>query len=277
MVRDRPTQGAELMAQDAQPSQRLASRRSWLLRGLAAAGSLVVSGCARISNSERVSSILDWEQTWTRLAQRLVLGRGALAPQYTEQDISKEFRSNGTTDPDTDAYNALAANGFRDWRLEVGGLVERPLSLSLEDIRRLPSRSQITRHDCVEGWSYIAKWKGARLSALLAAAGLRPSARYIVFYCADALEITLDGTGQYYESIDLVDAMRPQTILAYEMNDHTLPIPYGAPLRLRLPLQLGYKMAKYIMRIDAVESFAGISRGHGGFWEDRGYAWYAGV
>jgi len=265
------------MARTPRPVVPLASRRGWLARGLAAAGSLALSGCAQISNSDRVSSILDWETTWTKLAQRLVLSRRAIAPQYSENDISKEPRSNGTTDPDTDAYNALAANGFKDWRLQVGGLVERPMSLSLDDIRRLPSRSQITRHDCVEGWSYVAQWKGARLAALLAAAGLKPSARYIVFYCADTLEITLDGTGQYYESIDLVDAMRPQTILAYEMNGQTLPIPYGAPLRLRLPLQLGYKMAKYIMRIDAVESFRDISRGHGGFWEDRGYAWYAGI
>lgn len=255
----------------------LPSRRGWLIRGLASAGSLALSACARISNSDRVSSVLDWEESWTRLAQRLVIGRSALAPEYSARDISKEFRSNGTTNPDTDEYNALAANGFKDWRLQVGGLVERPLSLSLEQIRRLPSSSQITRHDCVEGWSYIAKWKGASLAALLAVAGLKPSARYIVFYCADTLEITLDGTGQYYESIDLIDAMRPQTILAYDMNDRPLPIPYGAPLRLRLPLQLGYKMAKYILRIDAVESFAHISRGHGGFWEDRGYAWYAGI
>ncbi|MGH8150814.1 MAG: molybdopterin-binding protein [Steroidobacteraceae bacterium] len=258
-------------------TESLASRRSWLVRGLAAAGSLVISGCSQIANSEHVGAVLNWEETWTKLAQRLVLGRGALAPQYTEQDISKEFRSNGTTDPDTDAYNALAANGFRDWRLEVGGLVERPLSLSLAQIRALPARSQITRHDCVEGWSYIAQWKGAKLSGLLAAAGLKPQARYIVFYCADTLEITLDGTGQYYESIDLVDAMHPQTILAYEMNGKTLTIPYGAPLRLRLPRQLGYKMAKYVMRVAAVENFTRISRGHGGFWEDRGYAWYAGI
>ena len=265
------------MARAPQPAAVLESRRGWIVRALAAAGSLALSACARISSSDRVSSVLDLEETWTRLAQRRLVGPSALAPEYSKQDISKEFRSNGTTDPDTDEYNALAANGFKDWRLQVGGLVERPLSLSLEQIRRLPSRSQITRHDCVEGWSYIAEWKGASLAALLAVAGLKPNARYLVFYCADTLEITLDGTGQYYESIDLVDAMRPQTILAYEMNDAPLPVPYGAPLRLRLPLQLGYKMAKYIMRIDAVDSFAHISRGHGGFWEDRGYAWYAGI
>ncbi len=257
------------------------SRRRWLKGALAAAGtaagSLALGGCSQLSNSETVGSALDAEEAWTKGAQRLVLGPDTLAPEYSEEDVSKEFRSNGTTDPDTVAYNELARNDFADWRLEVGGLVARPAKLSLADLRSMPSRTQITRHDCVEGWSYIAKWKGVRLAALLDSVGLQPRARYIVFYCADTLEITFDGTGQYYESIDLVDARRPQTILAYEMNDRTLPIPYGAPLRLRLPLQLGYKMAKFIMRVDAVDSLKPVSRGHGGFWEDRGYAWYAGI
>lgn len=255
----------------------LSSRRRWLQRALAAAGSLALSACDRLANSQRVTSTLDAEETWTKHAQRLLLGRDALAPEFSEKDISRQARSNGTSDPDTDDYNRLAQAGFAGWHLQVGGLVARPLRLSLQDLRSMPSRTQITRHDCVEGWSYIAKWKGARLSTVLQRAGIAPRARYIVFYCADTLEITLDGTGQYYESIDLIDAMHPQTILAYEMNDRPLPIPYGAPLRLRLERQLGYKMAKYIMRIDAVESFKGISRGSGGFWEDRGYAWYAGI
>ncbi len=255
----------------------LSSRRHWLQRALAAAGSLALSACDRLANSQSVTSTLDAEETWTKHAQRWLLGRDALAPEFSEKDISREAKSNGTSDPDTDDYNRLAQAGFAGWHLQVGGLVARPLHLSLEDLRSMPSRTQITRHDCVEGWSYIAKWKGARLSTLLRRAGISPRARYIVFYCADTLEITLDGTGQYYESIDLIDAMHPQTILAYEMNDRPLPIPYGAPLRLRLERQLGYKMAKYIMRIDAVESFKGISRGSGGFWEDRGYAWYAGI
>ena len=125
----------------------------------------------------------------------------------------------------------------------------------------MPSRTQITRHDCVEGWSCIGKWKGAPLGPILNKAGLKPSARYIAFYCADTLEQTLDGTGQYYETIDLVDAFHPQTILAYEMNDEPLPVSHGAPLRLRVERQLGYKMAKYVMRIEAIESFDNISTG----------------
>ena len=161
--------------------------------------------------------------------------------------------------------------------IEIDGLVERPAKLSLQELRALPAREQITRHDCVEGWSCIGKWKGVKLSALLDGAGLKPNAKYVVFHCFDALEETLDGSGIYYESIDLVDAFHPQTILAYEMNGVTLPLAHGAPLRLRLERQLGYKMAKYIRRIEVVESFAGLGRGNGGFWEDRGYEWYAGI
>jgi len=159
----------------------------------------------------------------------------------------------------------------------VDGLVERPLSLTLAQVRALPSRSQITRHDCVEGWSSIGKWTGAKLGPLLQRAGLKPAARYIAFFCADTLELTLDGTGDYYETVDLIDAFHPQTILAYEMNDKPLPVAHGAPLRLRLERQLGYKMAKYVMRIEAIDTFAKLGLGRGGYWEDRGYEWYAGI
>ncbi|MGH8258719.1 MAG: molybdopterin-binding protein [Steroidobacteraceae bacterium] len=252
-------------------------RRRWLKHALAAGGALALSGCDELADSPRVNAVLDSANGWTYTAQRLLLGRDALAQLYTEADISPHPRANGTSDPDTDAYNALVRGGFAAWRLQVGGLVEQPLSLSLDELQRMPSRSQITRHDCVEGWSYIAKWTGVPLSSVLHQARLKPAARYIAFMCADTLEVTLDGTGRYYETIDLRDARHPQTLLAYGMNDRPLPIPYGAPLRLRLARQLGYKMAKYIMRIDAVASFKDIERGKGGFWEDRGYQWYAGI
>ena len=252
-------------------------RRRHLKQLLAAGGALALAGCDELADSPRVTTALDTSEGWTYTAQRLLLGRDALAQEYPATDISPHPRSNGSSTPGTDEYNQLASNGFRDWRLTVGGLVERPMSLSLEDLEQLPSRTQITRHDCVEGWSYIAKWQGARLSALLERARLKPEARYIAFFCLDTLEITLDGTGKYYETIDLRDAMHPQTILAYAMNDRRLPIPYGAPLRLRLERQLGYKMAKYLTRIEAVAGFAHIDRGKGGFWEDRGYQWYAGI
>jgi DMSO/TMAO reductase YedYZ molybdopterin-dependent catalytic subunit len=252
-------------------------RRRWLQRALAAIGALTLPACDRIAQSERVTATLDRAEGLTRRVQRLLLGRHALAPEYSASDISKSFRANGTTNPDTDEYNRHVQTGFADWRLVVGGLVEHPLELSLAELRNLTSRTQITRHDCVEGWSCIAKWSGARLSAVLEQARLKPNARYIAFYCADSLELTLDGSGQYYETIDLVDAMHPQTILAYDMNDRPLTVPHGAPLRLRVERQLGYKMAKYIMRIEAIESFRGIARGKGGYWEDRGYEWYAGI
>ncbi len=151
-------------------------------------------------------------------------------------------------------------NGFADWKLAVGGLVEQPLALSLAELRAMPSRTQITRHDCVEGWSCIGKWKGVPLSALLDKAKLKPNARYIVLYCADNVFDTGEEKDKYYESIALVDAVHPQTILAYEMNDQTLPVAHGAPLRLRVERQLGYKMAKYVMRIEAVDEIADHSR-----------------
>jgi DMSO/TMAO reductase YedYZ molybdopterin-dependent catalytic subunit len=222
--------------------------------------------------------ILDRAEAVTRYVQRAVTGRTALAPEYSEADISHHFRSNGTHDPDDSAYQVLAKNGFADWRLEIGGLVERPMRVSLADLRALPFRTQITRHDCVEGWSCIGKWKGVPLSTLLERVGPKPEARYVMFHCADPMEQTLDGSDtRYYESIGMEDAYHPQTILAYEMNDATLPVPYGAPLRLRDERQLGYKMAKYIMRMELIESFAGIRGGKGGYWEDQGYEWYAGI
>jgi DMSO/TMAO reductase YedYZ molybdopterin-dependent catalytic subunit len=166
---------------------------------------------------------------------------------------------------------------FTDWRLKIDGLVRKPASWSLDEIRAMPSRTQITRHDCVEGWSAIGQWSGVPLSHLLQQTEVMPNARYVVFRCADDLIGSRDGTGLYYESIDMVDAFHPQTIMAYAMNGKPLPVPHGAPLRLRVERQLGYKMAKYVMRIELVEDFSKIGLGRGGFWEDRGYEWYAGI
>lgn len=252
-------------------------RRRWLGQALTGAAGLALAGCDRVAQSPQVNATLDRAEGLTQRVQRLLHGRSALAREYPASAISPDFRANGTTNPDSEAYQQHVADGFRDWRLEVGGLVERPLQLSLEDLRARPARTQITRHDCVEGWSSIGKWTGAKLGPLIAEAGLKPQARYLAFFCADTLELTLDGTGDYYETIDLVDAFHPQTILAYEMNDQPLPVAHGAPIRLRLERQLGYKMAKYVMRIEAVESFEHLGLGKGGYWEDRGYQWYAGI
>jgi DMSO/TMAO reductase YedYZ molybdopterin-dependent catalytic subunit len=251
------------------------TRRGLMARLLAGASVLVLGGCERLSETAWFPRVLGLGEKATYKIQRLVVPRKAMVQEFPGTDLSPQFRSNGTSMPDNPTYMALASKGFADYRLEIGGLVERPMTLSLTEIRKLPSRTQITRHDCVEGWSAIGKWKGARLSALLEAVHLKPNARYIVFHCADPMEE--DGSSLYYESIDLEDAFHPQTILAYELNDEPLPIKNGAPIRLRLERQLGYKMAKYVMSLEIVEDFSGIAGGEGGYWEDRGYEWYAGV
>jgi DMSO/TMAO reductase YedYZ molybdopterin-dependent catalytic subunit len=252
-------------------------RRGFLRRAAALAGTLGLGSCDDLSDQSWVRRVLDSAEGLTRGAQRALISSTALAREYDEADISPEFKANGSTNPDDDTYKAHAANGFADWKFSVSGLVEKPLEVSLTDLRAMPSRTQITRHDCVEGWSCIGKWTGVPLKTLLEQAGLKDKARYIVFYCADDLGQTGDDSGKYYESIGLEDAFHPQTILAYEMNGNTLPIEHGAPLRLRVERQLGYKMAKYVMRIEAVEDIRRIRGGRGGFWEDLGYEWYAGI
>jgi DMSO/TMAO reductase YedYZ molybdopterin-dependent catalytic subunit len=246
------------------------TRRRFLIGSALSASALALSGCDVLDQNSNIESALRSAEQLTMKAQRLLQGRGALAREFTEAEISPTFRVNGSSAPDSDEYAELAEGQFKDWKLKVGGLVERPLQISLADLRKLPARTQITRHDCVEGWSAIGKWTGVPLMSLLNRTGVKPTARYVVFHCADELEKTLDGSGRYYESIDLVDAYHPQTILAYEMNGKALSIGHGAPLRLRVERQLGYKQAKYIMSIELVDSF-------GGFWEDRGYEWYAGI
>jgi DMSO/TMAO reductase YedYZ molybdopterin-dependent catalytic subunit len=251
------------------------NRRSLMTRLLAGAGVVALSGCEKLSGTTWFPKVLGFGEKVTYKVQRLVLPRKAMAQEFTEADMSPQFRSNGTSMPNNPAYTALVAGGFADYRLEVGGLVERPTAFSLADLRKLPSRAQITRHDCVEGWSAIGMWKGARLGALLEAVRLKPDARYVVFHCADPMEE--DGSSPYYESVDMEDAFHPQTILAYDLNGKPLPVQNGAPLRLRLERQLGYKMAKYVMRLEIVEDISRIAGGKGGYWEDQGYEWYAGI
>lgn len=251
------------------------SRRRFLASALGIAGASVLSGCDALSGTDWFPKVLGSAEKLTEVAQHAIAPRRAMAQEFTEADLSPRFRSNGTAMPANPEYKALAAGGFAEYRLEVGGLVEKPARLSLADLRALPSRTQITRHDCVEGWSAIAKWKGARLAALLGVVQPKPSARFVVFHCADPKEGP--GSSRYYESIDMEDALHEQTILAYELNDGSLPIPNGAPLRLRVERQLGYKHAKYVMRIELVAGFGEIRGGKGGYWEDEGYEWWAGV
>jgi DMSO/TMAO reductase YedYZ molybdopterin-dependent catalytic subunit len=252
-------------------------RRRFLRHALTAMGAGLLAGCDRLSQTEWAPGVLARAEGLSHAMQRALTGN-ALAREYTQADISPVFRANGSTNPQTAEYRALAGNGFLDYRLKVGGLVAHPLSFSLEELRALPSRTQITRHDCVEGWSVIGKWKGVQLARVLALAQPRTGARYVVFHCFDRMQDggEEDGT-PYYESIGFDDAWHPQTLLAYELNDKPLPTANGAPLRARIERQLGYKQAKYISAIELVASLDAIGGGNGGYWEDQGYEWYAGI
>jgi DMSO/TMAO reductase YedYZ molybdopterin-dependent catalytic subunit len=256
---------------------RQTTRRSILFGGAAAVGALGLSGCDEIMKGGAESAFA-YVDAWNRKVQETLLDPDALAREYTRADLSPMFYANGSTDPDDPRYKAMAADGFASYKLVVDGLVEHPLQLTLADLRALPARTQITRHDCVEGWSCIGQWTGTHLWEVLEKASLKPNARYVVFHCFDTMDDgELSGPTQFYGSIDLQAARHVQTILAYEMNGRPLPIAYGAPLRLRVERQLGYKMSKYIERIELVEDFANIGKGKGGYWEDNGYQWYAGI
>ncbi len=235
------------------------------------AGGLLLGGCDKLNSSPSFRKILTGAEQLHLNAQRLVAG--GLAREYRADQMSPVFRTNGNTQPGSAAYAAHAASNFANWRLVVDGLVAKPLNLSLHDLGAFPQRAQITRHDCVEGWSAIGKWQGPMLGNILKAAGLADRAKYIVFHCAD------DSDGRpYYESIDLYDAFHPQTILALLMNNRRLSIGHGAPIRLRAERHLGYKHAKFVMRIEARDRIDNLYEGKGGFWEDvSDYAWYAGI
>lgn len=304
-------------------------RRRLLTATAGLAGTALLGGCDRFAGTDAGRHTLRVGEDANLYVQRLLMSPQTLAREFPESMISPWFKPNGSIDPPDTAYKALAAKNFSDFKLKVDGLVDTPLSLSLADLRALPSRTQITRHDCVEGWSCIGKWSGVPLGEVLKKAGLKPQARYAVLHCADTLEYaSADGawlkpknpsavreahaayvqlaaagdwggspTGvqngdsnddaddgsdgrrpiRYYESIDLFDAFNPQTILACDLNGKALPVSNGAPLRLRVERQLGYKNAKYVMRVEMVSSLAGLGDGKGGYWEDRGYEWYAGI
>jgi len=244
-------------------------RRS-LLAGMAALGA---GACSRIAGSDTGQSLFKAAEEGHRAVHRALAGKQGLAPEYAPDQRSPTFRGNGSVTVKDGFYQDQLAKGFPEWKLEVRGLIDQPLSLTLADIRALPQRTQITRHDCVEGWSAIGEWTGPQLAALLDAAKVHKEAKFILFRCADTLY-----NRPYYESIDMVDAYHPQTILAHALNGEPLPEKNGAPLRMRIERQLGYKQAKYVQAIEAVASFEPVGDGKGGFWEDvAGYQWYAGV
>jgi DMSO/TMAO reductase YedYZ molybdopterin-dependent catalytic subunit len=261
-------------------SKLMINRRRLLGLGAAGAGSLVLAGCDQfdgfLRGGQPVRGVLEQANNLTYSVQRL-LAQEALAPEYAESEIRQGQRPNGSTDPTTNEYLALRQNNFADYRLRVTGLVEREVSFSLDELRNMPARTQITRHDCVEGWSCIAKWTGTPLAGVLDQAGVKPQARFAVYYCYDNIERGLSGDVLYYESSDLIDARHPQTILAYGLNNGVLPVANGAPVRLRIERALGYKQPKFLHTIELVEDFRQIAGGKGGYWEDRGYDWWGGI
>ena len=248
-------------------------RRRFLTGAALGGGGLMLSGCDVLTENDRFRSVLRSGEALNKTAQRLISDRAALAPEFSANDISPIFKPNGSISGATPEYAAHVADKFARWQLQITGMVRNPLAFTLEQLMAMPSREQITRHDCVEGWSAIGKWRGTPLGQFLKQAGLSTMARYIVFHCADSF-----GANPYYESIDLIDAFHPQTIMAWALNDKRLPVPNGAPLRLRVERQLGYKHAKYVTRVEATDSLAKFYGGKGGYWEDQvDYDWYAGI
>lgn len=251
-----------------------AMKRRQFLKGTVGAASLVaLAGCDKLTQSGWFPSILGMAEKVTDRVQRAITPANALAKEYTEADLSAVFPANGNTDPGTQNYEDMLRNNFINWEVTVDGLVSKPTVFSLAAIQAMPARTQITRHDCVEGWSAIGKWTGVPLGDLLHRVEPLGQAKYAVFHCADVDD---DGV-PYYESMAIEDCFHPQTILAFELNDRPLDVPHGAPLRLRFERQLGYKQAKYVTRIELVESLQSIGGGKGGYWEDQGYEWYAGI
>jgi DMSO/TMAO reductase YedYZ molybdopterin-dependent catalytic subunit len=198
---------------------------------------------------------------------RFLFGHLRSRQQYTKKEISPYFRVNGYP-PESDTYTKQAAERFVAWRMTISGLVERPLTLSLADLRALPKQEQITKHNCIQGWSAVAQWGGVRMSTILDLCRPLPQARYIVFHAFPQAEYA---PLAYYEILTLDEMLDPQTILAYEMNWNPLPIPHGAPCRLRIETKTGYKMVKYLRAIEVVDTYASIGEGHGGYREDHQY------
>lgn len=205
-------------------------------------------------------------ETLTYAAQRLLTVH-APAREFPRSMISKTPFANETPKL-SDAFKHSESIGFSDWRLSVEGMVRHRLSLSLSDLRSLPSHSQITEVACEEGWSYVAEWIGTPLSGVLAEAGLLPQVRYIAYFSIQP---------EVWESMDMADALHPQTFLTMGMNDGDLPVGFGGPLRMRVPRQLGYKSVKYVNRIVATDSMKGFGKGLGSVDPEYGYAWYAGI
>jgi DMSO/TMAO reductase YedYZ molybdopterin-dependent catalytic subunit len=248
------------------------SRRRVIRTGLSAlAGVGALGGAVRVMDRyglipANCRGVYGLSETMTYAGQRLLTKLPSMAREFDRGQISTVIPVNGPA-PKSDQYRQLLAAGFADWRLTVDGLVDRPGQLSLADLKQFPTRSQITHQACEEGWSFIAEWTGARLEDVLVHVGMRPEARFVFFF-------TIDG---WWDSLDMDDARHPQTLLAYAMNGPEMPIDHGAPLRLKVPRQLGYKNLKYLARMTVTDSAAGIGDGRGSSAPAAGYSWYAGI
>ncbi|KRA97346.1 molybdopterin oxidoreductase [Devosia sp. Root685] len=262
-------------------SNLILNRRKLLIGSAALGSSLALTGCDQFDflgqRGNPVRQALEQANVLTYRAQRALIGDQVLAREYAASEIRQGMKPNGSTEPSTPEYMFLKAQNFAPYKLTIKGMVEREVSFSLDELRNMPARSQITRHDCVEGWSCIAKWTGTALGPVLDMAGVKPEARYCVYHCFDNIQKTLSGDVFYYESSDLVDAYHPQTILSYGLNDQVLPVSNGAPVRLRIERALGYKQPKYLHTIELVDDLTPFGRGRGGYWPDNGYDWYGGI
>ena len=235
--------------------------------------SAALSACGPIANKFNDIGAVRGLLSSAEPVNHALIGTRGMAREYSDRDVDKDFRINGFTVPSDSHYMDLIASGFTRYKLVVDGAVEQPRAFALTDLSAMAQQTQITRHDCVEGWSAIGKWSGVRLADVLDAVRPRADARYAVFHCMDN-----DGQGNvYYESLDLHQARHPQALLAMRLNDAPLDPDHGAPVRLRVPTQLGYKSAKWVGHIELVGAFANIHGGRGGYWEDQGYEWYAGI
>ena len=243
----------------------LISRRK-LLASLPAASGLLLTGC-KDSLPPTYGSLLGAGDAMTFASHRLLLRNQPLAREFGREMISKRFPAINTTNPASAQYQSLRAGRFTEWWLPIEGLVSNHLKLSLDDLKRFPSRTQVTQHSCEQGWSAIAEWTGVPLARVLQEAGMLPQARYVVFYAVDG----------WWDSLDMLDALHPQTLLAYGMNGRELPVPYGAPVRLRVERQLGYKNLKYVIRIEVTDRLDNIEDGTGAVGVAEGYSWYAGI
>jgi DMSO/TMAO reductase YedYZ molybdopterin-dependent catalytic subunit len=256
--------------------KRLLTRRTFLTAAGGAAGVIIIAeNWPRLSDAAGYQPLLDVGDRFGMKIQRLAMRGIRLAPEYRVDQLSPNHPSTGgfgssyiDADP---AYDQMVAERFRNWRLRIHGLVERPTSFSLADIRQMPTRTQITMHSCDQGWSAIGQWTGVPLRWLLTRVGLMSRAKYVVFHAMDKI-----GGINLFDSIDLFDAFHPQTILAHMFNGSELPVGHGAPLRLRVELQIGYKNLKHLESVEIVDSLERIGGGRGGFFQGYGYQWYAG-